>query len=237
MIQGIYTAAAGMLARMKQLEIAGNNLANLDTAGFKKDGLDFRALVSGTATLTIGNGMTGSEEDRTIFTQGGFAETSNRFDLALDGPGFFTVQVGATQFYTRNGNFRLNENGELVTPSGYKVLGMNGPIALAGNDAKINSQGEIIVNKAVSEKLRIVDFPDKTQLVKRGENLFAAPPALQSNQSPAIVRQGFLEDSNIDPLQIMVELIDLQHAFDTSQRALHAEDETLRRVVNELGQY
>ncbi len=237
MIRGIYTAAAGMLARMKQLEIAGNNLANLDTAGFKKDNLDFRELLAGNATLTTGNGLTGSEEDRTVFAQGGFAGTSNRFDLALDGPGFFTVQVGANQFYTRNGNFRLNENGELVSSSGYKVLGTNGPITITGNDAKINSLGEIIVSNTVAEKLRLVDFPDKTQLAKRGENLFAAPPALQSEQSPAIVRQGFLEESNIDPLHIMVELIDLQHAFDTSQRALHAEDETLRRVVNELGQY
>jgi flagellar basal-body rod protein FlgG len=235
MIREIYTA--GMLARMKQLEIAANNLANLNTVGFKKDDLDFRQLIADDMASTGGNGLAGSEEFRTDFTQGGLSETTNRFDLALDGPGFFTVQVGADLFYTRNGNFSLNENGELVTALGYQVHGTSGPITITSNDAKINSAGEIIVNNSVAGKLRIVDFPDKTQLTKQGDNLFAAPPALQPGQSSAIVRQGFLEESNVDPLQLMVELIDLQSAFETSQRVLRAEDDTLRRSVNDLGKY
>jgi flagellar basal-body rod protein FlgG len=237
MIRGIYTAAAGMLARMNQLEVAGNNLANLDTTGYKKDQLYFRELLAGAATLTLGNGATGSEDDRTIFSQGGFVETSNRFDVALDGPGFFVVQNGARQLYTRNGHFHLNENGELVTAQGYNVLGDNGTITITGNDAKINSRGEIILNNAVSGKLRLVDFADNTQLLKMGENLFAAPPAPVTIESPAVVRQSFLETSNVDPLHVMVELIEAQHAFDTSQRVVHAEDETLRRTVNDVGRY
>lgn len=235
MIQGIYTAAAGMLARLNQLELTGNNLANVDTAGFKQDRLYFRELLAGQAALTHNSGLTGSEEARVDFAQGGFRATSSALDVALDGRGFFVVQAGDRDFYTRNGHFALNENGELVTTQGHKVAGEDGPLIIDNADFKISRRGEVLVNGKVVGKLRIVDFSDVLQLVKRGENLFEAPPALPPVAGAALVRQGFLEESNVDALQLLVELIDIQHVFDSSQRAMHAEDETLRRAVNDLG--
>lgn len=235
MIRAIYTAAASMLARMNQLDVVGNNLANTNTVGFKQDSLHFRALLDGRAMSTNKSAITGSEAVSITFGQGSLVDTSSSFDLALEGRGFFVVRAGDREYYTRNGHFTLNEKGELMTSQGYQVIGENGPIQVKNDDFKVNPNGEIIANSAIDDKLLIVDFADISELTKRGENLFAATPTAATRPTSAVVRQGYLEESNVNALQQMIELIDIQHAFESSQKAIQAGDETLRRAVNDLG--
>jgi len=237
MVRGIYTAAAGMLARLDQLDVAGNNLANVNTTGYKEDRLHFRALIGGQLNSANQTEVTGSEDMRVRMAQGSFAPTGNPLDLALDGSGFFVVQANGREYLTRNGHFTLNANGELVTSQGYNVLGESGPIVLARDEVRVNAKGEMVLDGAVATTLRLVDVADSAQLGKRGENLFEARAGAVVNPATATVRQGYLEDSNVNLLQRMVELVEVQHAFDTAQRAIHAEDETLRRTVVDLGKY
>lgn len=234
MIRAIYTAAASMLARMNQLEVVGNNLANANTVGYKQDRLHFRALLDGQAMANSEGALAGAEVVSTRFGQGSVVETASDFDLALEGNGFFVVRAGDREYYTRNGHFTLNGKGEVVTSHGYNVVGENGPIVADHGDFHVTATGEIVVGNTVINKLRIVDFPDPAQLAKHGENLFSAP-ATAAVPSACAVRQGYVEESNVNVLQQMIELIDIQHAFESSEKAIQAEDETLRRAVNDLG--
>jgi len=190
MIRGWYTAASGMQAQQWRLDAVANNLANVNTDGYKRDVASFKAFPellirrmnddgvhlipfgSADAAPIIGKMGTGVElnELYTSFEQGAFKETASDFDLALDGKGFFCVDTPWGERYTRNGSFHLGKEGYLMTKEGYPVLGENGPIMVKANNFQIDQEGRIWVNAAISD--------DPEVMVSREGNTWEEPMLL-----------------------------------------------------------
>ncbi len=242
MIRGLYRAASGMLPQYLQEEIAANNLANVNTTGFKKDVVHFRQLLDSQILVAALSGQPGdvnAEEVITNFEQGELRRTDNPLDVALDGPGFFVVLTPNGERLTRNGNFMMNAEGELVTADGYAVQGEGGPIQLFPGDVEIRPDGTIYQNGVEVDHLKIVDLPRPYPLQKEGHNLFRLIRQIPDfNEAKDVqVRQGFLEESNVNPITEMIRLISISKAFQAGQRAIHAQDRTLDRAVNTVGRY
>jgi flagellar basal-body rod protein FlgF len=206
----------------------------------------------------VGKLGTGVEvnEVYTDFQQGSLQRTENPFDLALEGRGFFTVATERGERYTRDGGFTVNSEGILVTKNGNPVLGENGQIKVQANNFMINARGEILVNAAISldsrdvvsmennnwedpvviDKLKIVDFENIREIKKEGDALyreteFSGPPIPPEN---AKVVQAFLEKSNINAVTEMVDMIDVQRAYEANQKVILTHSDTLGRLINEV---
>ncbi len=209
----------------------------------------------------VGKLGTGVEvnEVYTRFTQGAFKQTDNPFDLALEGKGFFCVQTPEGERYTRNGSFLIDKDGFLVTKDGYKVLGENGPIKIKKNNFIVDQDGNIFENadfagdpmRLVSQeenewnntvlvdRLKIVSFPKVRFIKKIGESFYrttrySGNAYILVNNRPK-VRQGFIEQSNVNPVIEMVNLIEVHRTYEANQKSIQAEDAALGRVINEVG--
>ena len=138
--------------------------------------------------------------------------------------------------YTRSGSFTLNADSQLVTTTGYKVMGEGGSIELPAGDIAVSSQGAISVNGVEVDRLKIVNFSEPNVLVKKADGLYAARPGAQETDCPeTTVSQGSLENSNVAAIREMVDMITLQRAYQANARALMAQDETLQKAVTQIG--
>ena len=208
----------------------------------------------------VGKLGTGVEynEAYTVFEQGALKETGNPFDLALDGGGFFAVETERGERYTRNGTFVLGREGLLLTKDGMPVNGENGPIRIKKNNFVIDAGGRVFQNGALSDDpqrlvsveenqwesmelvdtLRIVDFARSRYLKKQGDSLWmdtiesGAARQLADEQRPKIY-QGFLEASNVNPVREMVNLIEVNRAYEANQKAIQAHDSLTGKLLNE----
>lgn len=187
----------------------------------------------------IGTTSTGVRFDRIAvdYTQGTLLETGNKLDFALKGNGFFKVETPNGLAYTRDGSFTLNEYGELVTKEGYAVLGQNGAIVLGKDDFQIDSNGDIIIEGIVEDRLDIVALENSEMLRKQGNNLYTILENIEPEEVEfdGQVLTGYLESSNVNTIQEMVNLITAQRSYETSQKIIQTQDELLGKVVNELG--
>lgn len=255
MIRGLYTSASGMLSESIRTDVISNNIANVNTTGFKKELTILKAApemrihrLNDTKDLPplridlkpfIGNLGTGVRVDETFtsFEQGQIVHTGNKHHMALSGDGFFAVMDGAGNIgYTRDGSFTVNRDGFLVTKEGRYVLGQQGPVQIPEGDLVITERGEIRVNGQLIDTVAVVDFPEKTALEKIGDNLFrqneaSGEPFLVQSQ----VIQESLERSNVNSVTEMVNLITAMRAYEANQRSIHAHDETLGKAVNDVG--
>jgi flagellar basal-body rod protein FlgF len=245
MNSGIYGALSGSAAMMNRLDVLAHNLANVETAGYKRDQIRFEAVLA-TADRgvfdEISNGVSEStelvKEDYTIdFSPGPMKLTRNTFDLALDGEGFFVVNTPDGQAYTRQGNFRIDANGMLVTADGYAVLGGGAPIVIQGGKASFDSQGNISVEGLETGVIDVVDFPKPYDLRKIGSALFMPndPNATPLPAQETSVRQGQLEGSNVNVLEEMVMMIETTRSSETCQKMIQNYDQMVGKAVNELG--
>lgn len=255
MVKGLYTAYTGMINQQKRLDIMTNNLANSATTGFKKEGtatqsFDHMYAVkikdSSEAYLNrrIGSISLGAKigEVYTDFSQGPFQVTDNTFDFGLDGRGFFgisfTSKAGETSIkYTRDGAFTLTEDGYLVTKDGDFVLNTQGnPIQLSTvAEIKVDTMGRIYEDGVLADQLGIFDFEDYNYLEKYGENLLQPVEGAVMTEAPGRVRQGYLEASNVNVINEMVEMINITRAYETNQKIIQTIDQTLDKVVNQVG--
>ncbi len=238
MLRGLYVAAEGMAARQKAQDAIANNLANLNTTGFKADRPVFETFyerqiyrVQGMQAQPIGALSAGVilREFYTDLQPGAIITTGNPLDVAIDGEGFFAVQTPQGVRYTRNGAFQLNAQGILTTREGYPVLGINNqPLALPSTAAiHIGENGAVLANGAQVGQLLVV----QGNLTKDPDGYFVG--AVQPAANPRVVA-GALEASNVNMVREMVSMIELIRAYETHQRAIHAHDETLGRAINEL---
>lgn len=248
MIRGLYTAASGMMVEAARQETITNNLANSETAGFKKDLALQRAQAEMPVARTgaapypvirpvIGmlgfgalvDGMHRSQQ------QGSLQETGGSLDLAISGDGFFTVETPQGLRYTRNGSFALDGERNLVTEQGYRVLGTGGPLQIAAGELRIDSDGQMFVDGQLQGQLRLAAFEDEGLLRKQGESLYAAGEGQGELPFIGQLRQGFLEASNVEAIEEMVRMLATMRAYETNQRAVQAQDELLGKAVNEIG--
>ena len=258
MIRGIYAAASGMIAEGLRTDVTANNLANVNTTGFKKEiavNKDFEKMLlwrinDGLETPQIGSVGAGAAVDQIVtdHSQGTTRSTQGSLDVAIEGEGFFVVQTPQGQRYTRAGAFVIGPNDQLVTMQGYAVLGTNGqPITIEGpgGASRINITSDGIVELNPTEpgdaphqvaRLQGVSFADAKRLAKEGQNLFAAPGGdrPQPVATPNL-QQGYLELSNVNAVQEMVNLITGYRAYEIDSKAVQAEDSLLDKAVNEVG--
>jgi flagellar basal-body rod protein FlgF len=255
MLRGLYTAAAGMMTIQERTDMTANNLANVDTVGFKADLLRF---VSAPAIHTwrlddpthldddgnrapeyLGLTNTGTMDTEVWrdFDQGQLVHTARDLDLAIVGDGFFRVIDDAGQeLYTRDGQFRQRADGLLVDNHGRRVQGTAGDVALgSGNDVRVNRSGEVYVDGGLAANLDLAYFTDpQQQLSKIGGNVWEssiAPDGVGISE----VRSGYIERSNVDALRCITELIrELRH-YQASEKVVLAADETMQIAANQIG--
>lgn len=259
MIRGLYTSAWSMIANSKKMDVITNNLANVNTAGYKKDTVVFESFPELLAkrindsknSSNIGSMELSSDvgEVYTYFTQGQLNQTNNRMDIAISddsrgekaSPAFFTIGVpdpsdnnNIKEYYTKDGSFVLNSNNQLVTRDGNYVLGQNGPVTLEPGEFAVDDSGNIVQNGAVIDTLRLVQFDDATKLRKFGDNLVENSGS-ETSAFTGKVMQGFSEESNVNVIDEMVDMITVMRAYEANQKLLQTQDSLLEKTVNEVG--
>lgn len=244
MIRGIYAGASGMVAEAMRTDVIANNLANVNTAGYKKDVTIMKDFSNQLITRindgadapaigTVGIGVM-VDEVVPIHSTGVMKSTGNDFDVAIDGKGFFTVETPQGVRYTRNGTFGKNIRGELITQDGYRVLGQNGPIRIRGSKMVINHNGQVFTDNRLVGKLQMVEFANQKQLTKEGASLFAAPLG-QGRPATGGIRQGMLEMSNVNVVSEMVNLISNYRAYEINGKVIQSHDQLIGKAANEVG--
>lgn len=243
MIRGLYLATDGMLTQERRIDVVIHNLSHAETVGFKEDKLltqsfedQMVARVYGYDTrhaTPIGPFSSGVflDETTTLFTPGPFEETGLDTDLAIEGDGFFVVTTPKGPRYTKAGHFTVSAEGYLVTPEGYTVQGQQGPIQTNGQPFSVDQNGLVRTVNGTSQ-LQLVRFADLSALRKEGENLYSSQTAPE--QGGVMVRQGFLEQSNVDLADQVTNLILIQRQYELNQRVLRLMDERLGHSVNEI---
>ena len=232
----MYKALSGALVQTRRLELVTQDLANVNTAGYKGERIVFREVLEASPKPDerIG-GQVVVTEQRTDFSNGNLRPTGNPLDLALMGEGFFAVQTTAGVRYTRQGAFSLSVNKTIVTPAGEAVLGESGPIRVDGDKVDIAADGAVLVDGEEVDRLKIVRAEDPRRLVREGQTFFRAEDADVQPATAVQVVQGSLEEANVSPIESMVALIDLQRQFEAYERAMRTMDSVTEKVVDQAG--
>ncbi|MDD5758346.1 MAG: flagellar basal-body rod protein FlgF [Desulfobulbaceae bacterium] len=231
MIEGTET----MLAHEHRMDQISNNLANVDTAGYKKEEITFWEMMFKTADhrTRVGKGL----KVLTNHAQGSAKQTDNPLDFAINGDGFFKVQTPNGIRYTRNGNFTLNNEGQLSTFDGYLVLGDGGAITLPDQNIHVGRDGQITANGEQINRLSLASFPDLQGLEKEGTNLFRVKEGGAQEQAVEApnIQQGHLEGANVNVVAEMTEMIDLQRAYQSQQKAIQTTDDIDQQSTSRVG--
>lgn len=252
MTYGLWLSAGGLQTNQYRQEIVTNNLANVETVGFKRDlaviherpveaqqnpaGMRYRHRLLD--QLGGGNWV---RPTYTTFEQGGLVRTSSDLDAAIEGEGFFTVREGNEPRYTRDGRFTLNSEGELVMVAGggrLKVMDeTDRPIILdpKGGKIAIGRDGSIHQDKVLVGKLGVVEFADRQALKKVGKNLFRSVGARPAAPRNSKVHGGFIERSAQNPITGLVEMIEATRAHELNARMISLQDQTIGQAVNTVG--
>jgi flagellar basal-body rod protein FlgF/flagellar basal-body rod protein FlgG len=240
----------------RELEVVANNIANLNTTGYKADGAVFETFMSPTARHGAFRGADGRMSyvtDRATwhdFGQGPLLQTGNPLDVALEGNIFLAVQTPRGERYTRNGSLQINATGQLVTSEGYVVQGDGGgAITFQNTDNKIeiNAAGEIRVRQgsdprsdAIRGKLRLVTFDQSGRLQKDGSSMFTAPGDMlpTTPQPPQRFRviQGALEQSNVKPVLEMSRMVDITRTYQTIASLLQGHASMRQNAIDKLAE-
>jgi flagellar basal-body rod protein FlgF len=257
MPSGLYIAASGMDSALIRQNVIANNLANVQTVGFKQNrevDIAFPTyliarlhdqrinVMDGTAEVRPNIGVMGGgvvpQEVATDYSQGSHLETKNPLDFALNGPGFFSVlNPDGKTFLTRDGSFSLDSNGRLVTKDGLPVLGHNGEIYIDGNEVTADQEGNISVDGKALDQLLTVKVQNVDQLTKIGHSLFKTTPKTKVDMAPEgiQVQQGFLEQSNVNSITEMVNMIDTYRSYELNSRIISNFDHLGEEAATEIG--
>jgi flagellar basal-body rod protein FlgF len=230
------------IALQRKLQVVADNVANLNTNGFKRQSLGFEEALMPRAKENLfargdrAGSFVSEMATLTDFTEGTIEQTGGTFDIALDGEAFFAVQTPQGERYTRAGNFQLDPNGRLVTPDGDPVLGEGGEIVFGRNERDITFGVDGTVSSSAGEKgrLRLVAFADKTQLLKDGANFFdtQVPP---TPATEVRVRQGALEASNISAVTEMTRMIEVTRSYEQISNLIKQHSDLRSRAIERLG--
>jgi flagellar basal-body rod protein FlgF/flagellar basal-body rod protein FlgG len=241
------------IALHRELDVVANNIANLDTTGYKADGSIFQEFLM---PLARGSASQGADQrisfvqDRATwhnFAPGPTRQTGNPLDVAIDGDAFLVVQTPRGERYTRNGSLQINATGDLVTSAGDRVLGDSGPIQFQStdNNISINPDGTITVREGASStsdsargKLRLVRFDRPQVLLKEGTSLFRAPDGTTPQPAAANTRilQGSIEQSNVRPVIEMARMIEITRSYTQIATLLQQASDQRRSAIEKLAE-
>ena len=225
---GIYTSLSGASANLEQIELIANNIANVSTAGFRRDQLRFDTVLG--ASLHFARAAGASVD----LSPGTSQLSTSPLHAAIDGDGFFVIQSNdGRELYTRRGDFKVGPNGVLQLPNGTPVLGGGGPIQIPpGAIAELRPDGTVVASGAAVGKLRVVRFDAPEVLGKGGGSAIEAWPEAQPQpvEKPRLA-VGFVEDSNVDLSGELVALIVAQRSFEASVNSLRINDELTQGLI------
>jgi len=257
MIRGMWSAATGMGAQQMRLDVIANNLANVNNSGFKRSRAEFDDLLYQTlkqaggelpgggqvpSSIQVGMGVRPVAINK-IFSQGDYIQTENELDLAIEGKGFFKILNNGVEYYTRTGSFKMDKDGYICTANGDRMqpeftipanttnitIDQSGKITCYGNDNKPLGTGQI----------NLYTFPNQAGLSAMGRNLFQVTEASgeATEGTPGVdgvgtLAQGFLENSNVNVVEEMVNMIITQRAYELNSKAIQTADDMLQKVNN-----
>jgi flagellar basal-body rod protein FlgG len=249
MLNGIYTATSGLMMQQKRMDVISSNLANLNTVGHKKEvaifsqymanpsehpddfirNSDYNKMLNSTVRL---------HDIKTNFEMGYLKETGGKYDMALTNPeAFFVVDTPFGVRFTRDGEFLINTDNELITSEGYKVLSnMDAaqPVVLQPGST-VTEDGTILLDGAPVGNIETVRFPDRDNLQKMGRNLYAALDTLPEPEDNPGLTTGYLEGSNVNPLDEMVRMIEASRGFESYSKVVTAFEEMNSKAATEVG--
>ncbi|WP_050424160.1 flagellar basal-body rod protein FlgF [Bradyrhizobium tropiciagri] len=233
----------------RQMDVVSNNIANMTTNGYKADRSLFQEYLSSNAhedNFAARDRRVSFVQDRATFhdfSQGPTEETKNPLDVAIDGNAFLVVQTPGGERYTREGNLQINNRGQLVTASGYQVLGTSGPITFQQTDHDVNiaPDGNISVLEGTSRldsirgKLRLVSFAQAQRLLKEGSNLYAPGEGAQPlPDTKSQIRQGFIEKSNVNSVVEMSRMIEITRTYTQIASLLQQQSDLHKSAIEKL---
>lgn len=254
MLRGIYSSVSSMINLQARQSVVTNNLANINTYGYKEEALVSKSFdevmlsnndnyINGVGTnQKLGSLSFGVRIDDTVTNhkQGTHISTENKNDIAIDGKGYFQVQdFDGKTFFTRDGNFKINSQGYLVTNAGHNVMGINKftgnleAINIGNDKFVVTPNNNIVVNGVDKYSFNIVDFNDYNKLVKVGDNLYSGENPIQANNF--YVKQGYLEGSNVNYISQTASLMETVKEFEANQKVIQSIDSTLYKIANEIG--
>ncbi len=207
---------------------------NINVGGTKVDQLVTQTMPNVVGTITAG---IRSYSVLTDHEQGQLERTNSNFDLAIKGDGYFNIRTETGDYYSRNGAFTRNGLGELVTFEGHKVLGLDGPIIIESETFAVNEFGEIIQDGEITDKLQMTAFTNVADVYKIGTSYYKEKTELTGEKVPfeGEIVQGFIETSNVDSITEMIQLIEMNRNYQTSQKVITTIDEMIGKSVTELG--
>ena len=256
MQNSMYTALFGALANEHRMNSIANNLANVNTTGYKRDHLSFKDTFAMYAHDQIMEPMVHLRSEKlfpepqhvgrtrisiaqTDFEQGSVKVTGDTFDVAISGNGFFKVRTIQGDFYTRNGHFRLTGEGALITEQGYPVVGGGGEIVLPAGikNFTISESGDIYGDGEPVGTIDLVEVDNPLALEKLGNNMYRQRPGseMEEIESNSAMVQGFLEVSNVNPVYEMVNMIEAQRQFEAYTKVMQTADAIDREAITKVG--
>lgn len=247
MSRGLYTLTSGMLTQQRKIEISSNNMANVNTTGYKKE----QAVTTNFGSLLINKLQQDgiyeeatplaevsliriTEDNNTIHSQGTLDETNGAFDFAIIGAGFFAVDNNGTNLYTRNGSFNLDNDGYLIFSNKGRVQGEYGDIYLGTDKYDFTEDGSIYVDGELIDRITIFDFDDYNTLDKISEGMYGATVEPNIVDMP-VLKKGTLERSNVNLSQEMVDVLSSQRALQSNSQALKMYDMIMESAANQIG--
>ncbi len=247
MLKGLYTSALSLAVLEKKQEVSANNLANINTPGYKKETVISAAFpdmlvhrlndyeVTGNKQPYVGKLTMGVRLDDIVIdhSDGIQQTTGNSQQLALSTDGYFVVMTPQGERYTRNGEFNVNPEGIICTSDGYPLMGHNGEINVRGGEFVVGERGEVYCAGERVDDIRVVTL-EKDEMVKEGSSLFRAENP-QEQRNPQVI-QGALEGSNAYAIDEMMNMINIMRAYESNQKVMQTHDSTLEKAVSQIGQ-
>lgn len=254
MIRGLYTSVSSMITLEQKQSVATNNIANINSYGYKSEKLlsksfdemllqnndNYKNGVPGKTELGGLSFGVSIDETVTDFSQGVLKETNKKADMGIQGSGFFSVRSPEGNIsYTRDGSFRIDNQGNLTTNTGHYVLGSNlntgniEPINVGQGNMAVSPNNVISVDGVNKYSFNIVDFDDYSNLKKQGDNMYSGENGRPTDS--ALIKQGFIETSNIDITSEMANMMTFVREYEANQKVIQTIDSTLQKIANEIG--
>ena len=249
MTRALYIGCTGMINEQKKLDIVANNIANAATAGYKAENVTSQSFEDvlafkirdnseyyvdqpmGTMNLGVRLG-----EVYTNYGQGSLRQTDNNYNVAIEGKGFFEIRKGDEIRYTRDGSFKMDRDGYMIDADGNHVQGESGDIQVPLEASiYIDNYGGIFADGAYIDSIKLVDFEDYDYLEKIGDTSYKPVDGAVMLEGTGTILQGFVEQSNVNGVSEMVDLIAITRAYEANQKIIQGEDSLLEKTVNQIG--
>lgn len=237
MLDAISSTTLALLRDELRLQSISQNISNMQTPGYKHHQMDAVGTMKFDDYWPI-DLNTARQSMRTSIqhTQGTLHQSNDPHQFALAGDGYFEIQTNAGVFYTRRGDFHVNEQGELATATGGLLLGQSGAIRVDDGAFSLDASGAIWVDHRIVDRIHVVQFSNPNALVDQGQGLYKSDEPPETAPNVTHVLQGYLEQSNVKSIDEMMDMVKLSRHFEATQRIMHTADGLLSSAIHKLGE-